>query len=255
MLGSIISAGASLLGGILANKSKENSDEANAALQREFAQNGIRWKVADAEAAGIHPLYALGAQTSPASPSYSGSNYDFIGNMGQDIGRAIDAKRTPQERTNARIQSLAVERGELENQLLRSQIAKLNQPGNPPPLPSGKGIEDSPMSRSGFQPDMPYQEPGALAERGFVHTSSGGLAPIPAADAKQRQEDSFADWAWSFRNLLLPNVGLDVPPSTKDYPLPEGYRWRWSHARQEYRPSRSPVHRWVSDYNAGAYGP
>ena len=42
----------------------------NAALQREFAQSGIQWKVADAKKAGLHPLAALGAQTASASPSY-----------------------------------------------------------------------------------------------------------------------------------------------------------------------------------------
>ena len=65
---SIASIAAPIIGGLMSNESNEDAGNANAALQREFAQNGIRWKVADAEAAGIHPLYALGAQTSPASP-------------------------------------------------------------------------------------------------------------------------------------------------------------------------------------------
>lgn len=60
-LGSIISAGASLVGGILGNKSNQKIAEQNAALQKEFAQHGISWKVADAKRAGIHPLYALGS--------------------------------------------------------------------------------------------------------------------------------------------------------------------------------------------------
>lgn len=40
----------------------------NADLQREFAQYGIRWRVEDAKAAGLHPMYALtggGAAFSP----------------------------------------------------------------------------------------------------------------------------------------------------------------------------------------------
>lgn len=42
---------------------------ANEKLQREFAQQGIQWKVQDAKHAGIHPLAALGAVTpSPSIP-------------------------------------------------------------------------------------------------------------------------------------------------------------------------------------------
>lgn len=41
----------------------------NYEMQREFAQNGIRWKVADAQAAGLHPLYALGGGGAAFAPS------------------------------------------------------------------------------------------------------------------------------------------------------------------------------------------
>lgn len=254
MLGSIISAGASLLGGSKDRKAAASANEMNAELQREFAQNGIRWKVEDAKAAGVSPLFALGAQTHSFSPSLVGKSHDDFSRAGQDIGRAVDAGRTVTERNRARADALTLERGELENQLLRSQIAKLNQPGHPPARPVA-GISDSPMERSGFNPSVPFQEPGAIVERGFTNTSSGGLAPVPGSDAKQRIEDSFADWAWSFRNLFLPNVGLDTPPSNREYPLPSGYRWRWSHARQEYRPSRSRVHKFLDSYHRGSYGP
>src|SRR5690554_6285377 len=47
-------------------RSVESANEANIALQREslefqrqMAQHGIQWKVADAANAGLHPLYAL----------------------------------------------------------------------------------------------------------------------------------------------------------------------------------------------------
>ena len=45
-----------------------NAQGLNYAHQKEFAQNGIRWKVEDAKAAGIHPLFALGAQGATFSP-------------------------------------------------------------------------------------------------------------------------------------------------------------------------------------------
>lgn len=40
----------------------------NFAFQREFAEQGIQKRVEDAKKAGIHPLYAIGAQTPSVSP-------------------------------------------------------------------------------------------------------------------------------------------------------------------------------------------
>lgn len=74
MLGEIIG---SVLGYRAAKKntrSAEAANQQNAELQREFAQNAISWKAADAKRAGLHPLAALGASTVSASPSYVGTN-------------------------------------------------------------------------------------------------------------------------------------------------------------------------------------
>lgn len=68
-LGSIVSAVGSIAGGILGANSAQNVAGMNYEAQKEFAQNGIRWKVEDAKRAGIHPLYALGASTQGYSPS------------------------------------------------------------------------------------------------------------------------------------------------------------------------------------------
>lgn len=98
MLGSFISAGASLLGGALDRRSKESAGNKNADLQREFAKNSIRWRVADAKAAGIHPLAALGSQGISAAPAYIGGGDSGVSAAGQDIGRAISAAQTPVEK-------------------------------------------------------------------------------------------------------------------------------------------------------------
>ena len=72
---------------------------AQEAQAKEFAQNNIQWKVDDANKAGIHPLAALGVQPQSAPASMIGSNLmpqgDSMGQMGQDIGRAIMANKTP----------------------------------------------------------------------------------------------------------------------------------------------------------------
>ena len=72
MLNFLGSIAAPLIGGLFNNRRQDQQSD----LQREFAQNGIRWKVADAEAAGIHPLAALGAQTTPYQPVSIGGGLD-----------------------------------------------------------------------------------------------------------------------------------------------------------------------------------
>lgn len=54
--------------------SQDNAARKNAKLQREFAQYGIRYRVADAKAAGIHPLAALGMSPVQASPVAVGAD-------------------------------------------------------------------------------------------------------------------------------------------------------------------------------------
>ena len=118
MLGNIISAGANIIGGLLNRKSQKDSLKAqqamadqNIQLQKDFAQQGIRWKVEDAKAAGIHPLYALGANTHSFSPVGIGTTGggDSLGSSiaaaGQDIGRAINVARTKKEREQAQSQA------------------------------------------------------------------------------------------------------------------------------------------------------
>lgn len=181
MFGSIISGLSNIFGGLLgkssADANREQIERNNAAvladkekdreLQREFAQQGVRWKVEDAKAAGLHPLFALGGSTATYSPSAISlgaaapdmSMARAVSGMGQDVGRAINATRTQSERVDAfteASQSLTLQRGALENELLASQIAKLKAAQNPPlpsdpnlvapsgPVPVAKDYEDRP---------------------------------------------------------------------------------------------------------------
>lgn len=136
IVGSLVSAGANLLG----IGSSRKAAEQNVKAQREFAQKGIQWKVADAEKAGLHPLFALGAQTHSFSPSYTGDSASFA-SMGQDLSRAVNSVMTREERaTQAEqqrtIAGLNVERMQLENELLRAQIAQTQRDQVGPPAPS-----------------------------------------------------------------------------------------------------------------------
>jgi len=93
LAGALIGGGASLLGGIFGRKSQSSANAKNAALQREFAQNTIQWRVKDAQAAGISPLAALGASTSSAAPSYVGDGVgQAVSRAGARIGQAVSNK-------------------------------------------------------------------------------------------------------------------------------------------------------------------
>lgn len=136
MLGSLISAGTSILGGLLGNNSAKKAADREYERQKEFAQSGITWKVEDAKKAGIHPALALGAQPASYSPSaYTGDLGSSIASAGQDISRAIDTTRTSSSRADAfttTMQKLSLEKAGLENEYLASQIAKVKQQIGPP---------------------------------------------------------------------------------------------------------------------------
>lgn len=137
MLGSAVSAGLSYFGGQKTAEANQANMQAQIAMQKEFAKNGIRWRVEDAQKAGVHPLYALGAQTHSFSPVSVGDTSDgtAMANMGQDVSRAINAMRTQGERDEAfaaTAKRLELEGMGLKNELLAAQIAKLRAASNPP---------------------------------------------------------------------------------------------------------------------------
>lgn len=96
----LIDSGLNFAGGLIQSGQNSRNIAKQIAYQKEFAQNGIRWRVADAKAAGIHPLAALGAQTTGFTPVSIGDNgiANAFSAMGQGIDRAITAKQTEAER-------------------------------------------------------------------------------------------------------------------------------------------------------------
>lgn len=88
----------------LANNQSRAQFEQNVALQKEFAQHGIRWRVEDAKEAGLHPLFALGAQGASYTPSSSPIHIpgDAMGaavaSAGQQLSRAVMAQETDAQR-------------------------------------------------------------------------------------------------------------------------------------------------------------
>lgn len=144
MLGGLIGAAGALLGGALnrnesrsAQHAQQVSSAQDRALQKEFAQHGVRWKVEDAKAAGLHPLYALGGNTASYSPvsNISGGTSgmgDAIQNMGQSLSRSVAAQETQDQRELRQLQKRLtlsqIDEHDARAQMLRSQAAAVAGP-------------------------------------------------------------------------------------------------------------------------------
>lgn len=143
MLPQILAGAAQVAGGLLQNAANKKARAQEYEQQKEFAQSGIQWRVADAEKAGIHPLYAIGAQTTSYAPqSVGGQDYSFLGDAGQNIGRAIDATRSNPAKAEAlalTASQIQLEGLKLDNDLKRAQLASAHALANQssaPGLPS-----------------------------------------------------------------------------------------------------------------------
>lgn len=266
MIGGLISAGLGLASSLLGNRAQEKANKRNAQMarqqeernyerQKEFAKSGIQWKKEDALKAGIHPLYALGAQTTGfqsyvGGSSYSAPDYSGIASAGQDIGRAIDSTRSPGEKLTAyakTVQDLTIQRMGLENEVLASQVAK-NRAAVTPGIPSetdqylieGQNAEgtvtEKPMSRTMAGPGG-YREPGSVSDLGYSQNAWGGWSPVASDDVKRRIEDSPEEWVHYYRNNIAPwfDRSLMRPPAT---PLPPYSRWAYNPI-YGYYPERS----------------
>lgn len=242
-LGSVVSAVGSIAGGILGANSAQNVAGMNYEAQKEFAQNGIRWKVEDAKRAGIHPLYALGASTQGYSPSggYTGDYgiSDAAAHLGQGYERAQQAKMTKEERDKQDVRDAIQDMAALEDlnqkrrmndaqiRLANSEIFRnfalstnaLRKTGLPPAMPGGLGGviagQGNSYATGQTTPEIssvvtsekgtPSVQAGSPPDVRFYRTLSGGRAPLPTEDAGDAMDAALgAGLQWSFRNNLVP---------------------------------------------------
>lgn len=237
--------------------------------QRTLATMGIRMRVNDAIAAGLHPLYALGAP-SMSSPTISIGNVSGPGAhvvapargdapsqfapasqmgpvsagdtsigrglaaAGQDINRAIQAAATMNDRFDAMQKAQILERGDLENQLLRSKLAAAGAgQGNPAMADPDKdpfGWMQKPNKNDPqFDPVNPGQEQGAVPTITWgrlPNNLEGGNSYMigPSKAWKERIEDmNTHEKAHFYKTVIAPALqsGAIPPP----HPARPGYRW------------------------------
>lgn len=244
-----------------ANQINRDNAERNVEMQREFAKNGLRWKIEDARAAGISPLAALGASGAAFAPVHVGAEAntalgDGLAEMGQNISRAVATTSTQEEKTlqTLRVQSAQadIEGKNLNNQILLYQLNQLRAgpafPGSDNFIPGqgNSGLKINPSERTAHQPGVPAQDQGWITDRAFARTDTG-LAPVPSKDVTERIEDKLIPEAmWALRNNLLPTLewvssgnARSGAPSPSQLPDPKRQEWRWNPLKQEWYP-----HRW-----------
>lgn len=260
MLGAILGAVGSLASGLLGAKSAEKNAAKQAKLQKEFAQNSIQWKAADAEKAGISKLYALGANTTSYSPVSIGdtSGLGNLGPMGQDIGRALDTNAPQSGKASTVLGTAAVklqlEGMKLDNDIKRTQLASdiakmgpgITRPGLQDPMMPARVIDG--QGDAGFVSD-PFKvqkqinaasshDPTGATEAGvtpdvqFVKTKDGWAPQIPQPLQEAMEDDWLGKAQWNLRNRvypLMPDMGsyknqFYNPP----FPAPRGKHWQFN---------------------------
>lgn len=110
VLGPLVGAAGSLLGGSKDREAAQEQQLQNYLNQKEFAQMGIRWRVEDAKAAGLHPLYAVQGAGATFNPNPIVTNFgESFSRAGQDLGRAASALLSPNEKavTSAQLEVAA----------------------------------------------------------------------------------------------------------------------------------------------------
>lgn len=243
----IIGAASSLIGGALnrsaandANERAAEQAEVNRQEQERFAKLGLTWRAEDAMNAykktGIHPLAMLGVQGSTYSPVSAAftpaSMGDSVARAGQDIGNAIHrgADRALRERA-LRLQEVqlnnAAERGSLENELLRMNIAsqrmrlaQMNAPAAPSAAPT---MVDTTRLHQGITDNMDIaREPGSSTGIGYLKMPDGSLMPVKSEAAGQRLED---DALGNLKHFIMREFGPSFWEKDPGRPARPGYRW------------------------------
>lgn len=230
----------------------DNFDK-NARLQREFAQNSIRWKVNDAKMAGIHPVYALGGSGTSFSPMYSAGSTDtgddnrWLAEAGQSIAGAIGRTATTEQK---QMQALALENAHLDNEIKKVELQRMKA-GTPGGLPAESGnfmpgqgntgtglVTVKPAERVVSAPGRPAQEAGWRPDVSYARTDTGLVPVVPEGLSESMEDDVVGKAMWRWRNNVVPNIDATAvsPPRSM---LPSwANSWQWSVTSQEWQPSK-----------------
>lgn len=221
-VGPLIQAGSSWMAGDRARDDQAaqtaSQQAANLAAQREFAQNGIRWKVEDAKAAGLHPLSALGASGAAFAPNpVVLSDTSHYAATGQNLGRAASAMVSQEERATRQLQLAAaaasVRKDNALSAFYESEAARTRQQSGP---------TTGTIMRDGMRPGDIMEPSGAvirpLGPRGDIDVSpqftSNGIFPqtYPPKDVPVTSHTKGENPMWS-TYVAEGGLKIDLPSS------------------------------------------
>jgi hypothetical protein len=171
-------------------------------VAEKFAKNQIRWKVADARYAGLHPLAALGMSTSSGPIISYGPRNNTFARIGQNLGRAAEALLSKEDRAyneEMRKLNLERERAELEGIKIRNR----NNANNSTPITvdqsglvsPGQGDATTNPNVNFVKPKIKIQEKpgfeaGVAPFEGFKRDKDGYMWPVLTQDMTEMLEDN-----------------------------------------------------------------
>ena len=147
--------------GLETNEMQERVANASLKQQEEFAKMGIQWRVADAVAAGLHPLSALGVSPASSSPvSVGGASVDLrsspgtaLSEMGQNLGRAVSAAMDQTRQANLDLVRAQTDESRARAKMYEAEaIEKVSNKPGVPFLPSPLLDKGRPPSKKLYPP-------------------------------------------------------------------------------------------------------
>lgn len=217
---SIFGAIGSLVGGLFGNKAADKRQNEMLRWQEQMDNTKIQRTQADAKAAGVHPLAAMGASLHSPAPIVVGGRPDYS-SMGQNIGRALDTTMSGPQKADdytKTVQALNVDRLKLENDVIRNQlvnstVATIRQPSSAPT----------------FNPSHDPASPVAdlKAEKQDSYTLFGRtFKQNPDFSAAERIQNVFgepAEWPYALVKVLAELAHHGIDPNLKGrYTPPAG---------------------------------
>lgn len=226
LLGSLVSAGTSLINGAENRQQQNSTNAANFAESEMFAKNQLSWKAEDATNAekltGINRLAMLGVSpgSGPASAVFTPD--DSISKAGQDIGRAMQAysdktdkvAKLNEELLQAKINN--VNASTAAQQLDNSRKARVfASPGSPPTMHDNKSEKPAYQKYSSW----PY----SLLSHDAANTQFGPTSFVTGAEllpgllynqAIGTYEHAAPYVARAINNIRNPDVTLSGSPPT-----------------------------------------
>lgn len=207
-------AGVSYLGGKKDREFARDQQTLEAQRQEQFARMGVRWRVEDAEAAGVHPLYALGGSGATYTPSPINANFgETFARMGQNFTRAAAAQMTQEQRDMAmeQLANLRAQRARTEAETIEiyDRMNRLAQPQ---------------VNAAPFGPDVvvgAYKGTGAL-ESHPLFQDAVKLSPDEMVSRDRTHVGQTAGRGHpSMREFTMPNGDKVLLPATGQGGIPE----------------------------------